>query len=758
MTDIEAIKWHLERYRSILTQQADRLVNALEELQRLTLMLFKINQAASDAEIEDWLSEAGFAVDEDDFFQSIPLLQAHRNNRAPDDAISISWGKHLKHDNTARRNLYALRSIGPYLKHIHKRLNKSGWIYYQDASNTALQFPYIDQKTAISWDFDWHSYHTYQSVNPQNNPQRLIRWTPPTIDYAGDGLIISISIPVWQAEQFIGIWSIDLPIKSIYQDFIQNKPIPGLSQFIANSSGELILHETLSAAVDKPKGQICLHSMAELGGQWIGLNLDQILSQESGVLSITDESGSEMLICHSHVPSLDWTLFCGMPKAAMDEAASQRLKLALQCVGNGNFKQRLSSDSANMSLNTLTETFNQMSLHLERSEEQRRVVESQLRQSQKMEAVGRLAGGVSHDFNNMLSVILGYSEMALDRLNEDNELYHDLHQIREAAQRSAEITRQLLAFARQQTIAPKVLNLNQTVSQMLKFLQRMIGENLELIWRPHEETWQIMIDPVQLDQILANLCINARDAITDIGQIVIETGNVTFDNSYCSAHLGFKPGEYATLTVSDTGCGMDKETLRNIFEPFFTTKENSGGTGLGMATVYGIVKQNNGFINVYSEPGQGTSTRIYLPRHLGQAEKQRENQPTKPHTGHETVLLVEDEVPIARMVHKMLQGLGYTVLSANSPHQAIELADSYQNPIDLLITDVVMPQMNGREMAQKLKNLHPQLNILFMSGYTANIIEKRGILESDTHFIQKPFSFHALSTKVREALGEATPK
>ncbi|MFH1981688.1 MAG: PocR ligand-binding domain-containing protein [Pseudomonadota bacterium] len=393
-----------------------------------------------------------------------------------------------------------------------------------------------------------------------------------------------------------------------------------------------------------------------------------------------------------------------------------------------------------------------------RAEKEKEDLEARLRQALKMEAVGRLAGGVAHDFNNMLSVIIGHADMAMEGVDPAQALYANLEQIKNAGERSADLTRQLLAFARKQTVAPKVLDLNKTVGGMTRMLQRLIGEDIDLAWRPCENLWPVKMDPSQIDQILANLCVNARDAIADVGKITIETGNAEFDEPYCNDHLGFLPGEYVLLAVSDNGCGMDAETLGNIFEPFFTTKESGKGTGLGLATVYGVVKQNEGFINVYSEPDQGTTFRIYLPRHLTKTPHLSEKEVYPPRgRGHETILLVEDELAILRMTTMMLERLGYAVLAARTPGEAIRLAHQYTGMIDLLVTDVVMPEMNGRDLAKNILSFYPNLKRLFMSGYTANVIAHHGVLDEGVNFIQKPFSRENLGAKVREALDEDKP-
>ncbi len=381
-------------------------------------------------------------------------------------------------------------------------------------------------------------------------------------------------------------------------------------------------------------------------------------------------------------------------------------------------------------------------------------MEEQLRQAQKMESVGRLAGGVAHDYNNALSVIIGFTEMAMDDLDPDGLVHANLTEVLTAAKRAADITRQLLAFARKQTINPKIIDLNEKVENTLKMLRHLIGEDIDLAWLPGKCLWPVKIDASQIDQILANLCVNARDAIEGVGKITIETGNITFNKTYCAGHTGFVTGEFIALVVSDNGCGMDKKILENVVEPFFTTKYVDKGTGLGLATTYGIVKQNNGFINIYSEPGKGTAIKIYLPRHEGKAVMDKKEPAKKSKRGlGETIFLVEDDLSILKLVRKILYKLGYTVLTAGTPEEALRLAEEYSGEIHMLITDVIMPEMDGRNLAERLQSLYPGLKCMFMSGYTANTIAHHGVLNEGVYFIQKPFSKEDLGTAIRKVLG-----
>lgn len=387
------------------------------------------------------------------------------------------------------------------------------------------------------------------------------------------------------------------------------------------------------------------------------------------------------------------------------------------------------------------------------AEEEKAVLQDQLSQAQKIESIGRLAGGVAHDFNNMLGVIIGHADLAQMRATPSDLIREDLSEIISAANRSADLTRQLLAFARKQAVSPMILDLNATLNGMLKMLRRLIGEDIDLVWVPGDEVWPVKIDPSQLDQILANLCINARDAIKDTGKVIIETKNVTLKDFQCAWHSEILTGDFAMLSVSDTGCGIDKDMLPNIFEPFYTTKEIGKGTGLGLATVYGAVRQNDGFINVHSEPDHGATFQIYLPRNIDKDVQIRTADPGKMvQTGTETVLIVEDELSMLRMITKILENQGYTVLAAATPGEAFSLAKTHSEEISLLITDVIMPEMNGRDLADSLKSFQFRLKSLFMSGYTADIIAHHGVLDEGVQFIQKPFSSKELAVKVREIL------
>ncbi len=389
-----------------------------------------------------------------------------------------------------------------------------------------------------------------------------------------------------------------------------------------------------------------------------------------------------------------------------------------------------------------------------------RALEQQLRQSQKMEAVGRLAGGIAHDFNNLLMVISGYCEFLLDRVGSNPELRGPAQEIANAANRATALTRQLLAFSRKQMLAPKILDLNGVVKENLKLLDRLIGEDIDMVMVPGADLGAVKADPGQVEQVIMNLAVNARDAMPHGGKLTLETSNVTLDETYARFHPPAQPGEYVMIAISDTGLGMDADTQTHIFEPFYTTK-GLKGTGLGLSTVYGIIKQSGGFIYVYSEQGKGTTFKIYLPRVTAAGETVSAQLPVpvmQGERGKETILVVEDETNLRRLARQFLEKQGYTVLEAADGPAATKVSALYPGPIHLLLTDVIMPGMNGRELANQLSRVRPEMKVLYMSGYTENAIGHNGTLDAGITLLQKPFSLPALQAKVREVIDTPLPQ
>ncbi len=435
----------------------------------------------------------------------------------------------------------------------------------------------------------------------------------------------------------------------------------------------------------------------------------------------------------------------------------------LVATGNASVTYRLRHAGGSWrSIELHASTINQPDLHyavtVGRDVTERKNLEAQLMQSQRLESIGRLAGGVAHDFNNLLTTIVGNTELALDSLPADHPVRADLSEIAQSADRATGLTRQLLAFARKQLIEPRPIDLNQLVLEMDKLLRRLIGEDIELATLLETDLWRVRADPGQIEQVIINLAVNARDAMPNGGKLTIETKNVLLDHDYAHRHISASPGTYVLLAISDTGTGMDEETQGQIFEPFFTTKAPGYGTGLGLATCYGIVKQHGGNIWPYSEPGHGSTFKIYLPQFEAPAEARP--QPIDAGglpRGTETILLAEDEPSVRMLAARVLRSLGYTVIEATNGDEALKLAQSADGPvIKFLLTDVVMPQMSGQILAERIKEHHPDIKVLFISGYTDNAIVHHGELDRHVIFLQKPFSPSALARKVRAVL-DATP-
>ncbi len=527
-------------------------------------------------------------------------------------------------------------------------------------------------------------------------------------------------------------------------------------------------HDAAASLAAEHEARRSLDESEERTRQIIDTSLDAVVTFDgSGRLSGWNPQ-AEMIFGWTADEALGRDLFTLICPPAFESAAEEELWQSLRRAERTVLNRRLETSATRRDRRVLRVEWSVASVTIQgqrqysafvrdiserkRAEAERLAMQEQLTQTSKMESVGRLAGGVAHDFNNMLGVILGTAELAMSSLEPTHPVQADLMEIRKAATRSSELTSQLLAFARRQTVVPKVIDLNTTVDSAMKMLQRLVREDIELRWTPGRAIWNVRIDPLQVDQILANLAGNARDAITGAGRVAIETQNIVVDVAEASGNADARPGEYVVLSVTDSGSGMDPETQSHIFEPFFTTKALGLGTGLGLPMIYGIVRQNDGFVSVQSAAGEGTTIRIAFPRHHGPLDQVAAEGVSAAVAGAETVLVVEDEPALLALSTAILRRSGYSVLVAATPLDAVRIEREHDGPIHLLLTDVVMPEMSGNELATALMARRPQLQTLFMSGYSANMIAHDGVLGSGQHFIQKPFSVKELTAKLRSIL------
>jgi two-component system, cell cycle sensor histidine kinase and response regulator CckA len=497
-----------------------------------------------------------------------------------------------------------------------------------------------------------------------------------------------------------------------------------------------------------------------------------ITEQTSDVISLTDHEGfiiyvspscrqvfdaeSEEMVGRHFSDFLDESAVPvameGFQRAIEGRAQSKNLELLMKRKDGSRFYGELNGSAYASESGIGTLVLIRDITERKQAEKEKQRLEEQFQQAQKLEAIGRLAGGVAHDFNNMLGVIIANAESAEMGIRPDQPVYKNIHEILNASHRAADTVSQLLAFARKQTVSPRILDLDDTISGALKMLRRLIGEDITLRWIPGKQVGKVRMDPTQVHQILANLIVNSRDAMCDGGTVTIQTANKIVDESHAASHNGLKSGDYVMLTISDTGKGMSPEVLESVFDPFFTTKEVGKGTGLGLPMVYGSVKQNDGFIYIYSEPGQGTTVKIYLPRFNDEPPNPKNVVEQKIPKGVETILLAEDEEAFLLACKAALERQGYTVLPASNPEEALTLATQHEGEIHMLLSDVVMPNMNGRELWRRVKETRPSIKCLFMSGYTADVMAQHGIIDTSAHFIEKPFSFRELAQKVRGVL------
>ncbi|WP_321494278.1 ATP-binding protein [uncultured Desulfobacter sp.] len=761
MTNEDSIQRQVQQIAATLGANIQRYHDRLHELKRLAQMLF-LNIQAEDNDIENWFLDDGFGIDNDGFWLSQPTLKAFREKRAPKDIISYSWHPDVVSNKEACFRMFALRNIGPCLKEIWDSMPGTSWIYYQDISNTSIQFPYIDQCTAITPEFDWRTYHTYQSVCPQNNPDGRIQWTRPTIDYAGEGLILSVSIPVNVQSRFLGLWSIDLPMKTLYPEFVFDTLLEGQVNFIVDRDGLLVAHPNIQTRIDSEKGSISQIHFHELGAEFQSLSALELLRKKSGRFELNPETDSELIGYYHAIPGIHWLLFCVFPRQAMEDVISRKIKTAFEKVKSGDFSYRLDGLPDIKSGKLVTDGFNEMADALEKQRKKQNIIqkekdllEERIRHYQKMEAIGTLAGGIAHDFNNVLFPIQGYAEMFLEELPKEDPKYEMANEIYRASSRAKELIEQILTFSRQGETKQQIVSFQIIIKEALKLLRSTIPKNIVIQQKVTPQCRPVFADPTNLHQVVMNLCTNAFHAVQENGgtiAVALEEVLVTADGQYGIA--GLIAGDYIRLTVSDTGCGMDKSTLEQIFNPYFTTKKEGKGTGLGLSISYGIIKKLNGDIKVYSEPGKGTTFHVYIPvSSINKVEEPGENISIA--KGTERILLIDDEGSIAQMGKKVLEKYGYHVSAFTSSIEALKTFEQDPASYDLILTDMTMPDMTGDILVQHTKRIKKDVPVIICTGFSENISNGNYLEKGADEFLMKPVAIHKLIGAIREQLDKS---
>ncbi len=764
MLENNPIRFQVKQIAASLGANIKSCTDILYELRRLTHILFSETQANKD-DIKGWFKAEKFGIDEDGFWTSLPLLEAFRANRAPGDAISHSWHPKLRENRDACFRMYCLRNVGTYLAEIRERLPGTAWMYYQDITNTAVQFPYIDQITAITPDFDWRTYHTFQSVAPENNPSGIIQWTNPTIDYAGEGLIVSVSIPVFLEKNFIGLWSIDIPMNSLHQDAVFDTYLKGQINFILDRCGVLVAHPSIETEIDKDKGSIYQRHISELGSEFIGLDQALLLEEKSGQRLLTRQDGIEVLACFEVIPGIEWIFIATFPRRSMEDAVNRRISDALDRVKSGDLSYRLKDISDIEQARMIVNGFNEMASALENQEkirketqEENEKLEKRLQHFQRMEAIGTLAGGIAHDFNNILFPILGFAELLFMDLPEDSDEYAMVKEISLAAGRARDLTRQILTFSRQADLENSTVFFQSIIKEALKLLRSSIPNNIEILKTIQQDCPPVFGDPTKLHQIVMNLCTNAFHAVQKEGgkfEVALDAIEIKPGNGTELSELKF--GDYVRLTVSDTGHGMDAQTKVQIFDPYFTTKADGKGTGLGLSVTYGIVQKLNGDIKVYSEPGQGTTFHVYLPQ-AALSPKKAKTPEIVIARGTERILLVDDEEIIVNMGKQVLERYGYKVTTHVDSLAALAAFKQEPYAFDLVITDMTMPKMTGDVLAGHIKALRQNIPVILCTGFSEKISKSNYGGAMIDEFLMKPVSVKAFNQTIRHLLDVSNTK
>ena len=722
---------------------------ALHELNRLSLFLLDNTPNDSEA-IDNWLTAERFDRCPDGFWQSLYRLDQYNRGELPEDSISYSCSPQLAHNGEAHFKMFAHRNIGSFLRDIKTQLPEIEWIYYQDATNMSLQYPYICQKDAITPDFDWSRYHTWLSVCPENNPLREIRWTSPSVDYAGKGVILSVSLPLYREDEFTGLWSIDVPMVSLYTGALDESRISGQSNFISDATGRLIFHPDLSSEIDHNKGSVSQKRLSDIDESLGELSLKDIPSRSILTKEVLFKGKRKHYLFCRAIDELDWIIFSLLPEDRLLSEIDKKISSALSKVKKGDLTYRIeekgSGDNTDV-LRTVIGNFNDMAEALELQMKKNREAQQIAIQSEKLQTIGVLTSGIAHDFNNTLTSILGYTELALQEREENSSLDFYLQTIYTAGVRAKGLIGQILEMSREESSEMVPSNLGKMLEKELILLRAVIPSAIK-IQESIDSSYSVMANESLFHRLLINLCVNASHAMPEGGTLRIGIEDLSGrDKLFPEAD----PGRYVKLTVEDTGTGIPEDIITRIFEPLFTTKPKGKGTGLGLATVKNEVESHKGFIRVNSRLGSGTQFAILFP---AAEEKIIPTEPIKRQAaqsaGNDAILLLEDEKSIGFMLKKYLSRLGYKVSEVSTGEAVLQKLSG--DSFDLLIMDADLSEQSLKIFFQTLSDMDQKIPmILCIDNGNSPMEEMLGTM-GRTSLVYKPIDLNYLVRTISAVL------
>jgi signal transduction histidine kinase/ActR/RegA family two-component response regulator len=715
--EIDVLQYQLGQTAAAIAGRVAQLSEALHHLAGITSLVVE-EHGASVEQVDAWIDEH-FVRDPDGYFGRREVLDLARAGQTDLDHFVFYVHHRFADDPDVRRRMHAMRNLGPRLRAVRERLADVEWVYYQDARGWAVSYPMHDPSPTIPADFDWLGYLTFQSVEPSNNPEGRIRWTPPNVDYGGTGIMVACSVPLFHTDgRFFGVWSVDVPVQSLLRDVVLETMVEGQSNFIVDADGYLVAHEVLEKVISGEKGAWVRQPMSSLGEAFGEIDLHALRAAGATQLELEADDGSRRVVLARALPEVDWVLFVTFPAAGVLDAVKRSFEEAFAHLRLGDTTYRIDSDVTE-DLRGLVDGYNDMAGELQRTLEAQERMRSEAEHGRKLQVVGQLAGGVAHDFNNLLTIILGSASLLEEEVGPDQvDLVRTILTATEAA---GTLTRQMLSLSRGDLVQPQVVSVGSVVRQAARLLEHLCPSTVHVRCDVPDRTPSVHIDPSQLLQVVLNLGINARDAVGAEG--TVELG------------VREREGEVA-VRVRDDGAGMDAATAECIFKPFFTTR--STGSGLGLATVDRIVKAAGGTVELDTAVGRGTTFDVWLPSRDTQRAAITDTSALRGCR----VLLVDDEAMVRRFAVQALQRFGAAVFPAASADEALSLVDARR--FDLLLTDVVLPGPGGRELAEAVVRRQPDIEVVFMSGFSDDEMLQRGVRAAEVHFLAKPFTAEQL--------------